>query len=157
MLKVLLAPRIPSEFLSAPRGEYRNATELAKTAGVSLMTAFRFLEQLRLEGFLNESSPVLQLVRIEDLMQRWQSANLLPQRVLPMRWIIRNDDVRRIHSIVHSYAQRFLLDSTSTPSRRRMQQSLPRVCLALFAAAEATRSRFRPRSSSSPVSRTHRA
>jgi len=30
------------------------------------------------------------------------------------------------------YAQRLLLDSTSTPSRRHVQPSLPRVCLALF-------------------------
>lgn len=54
-----------------------------------------------------------------------------------MRWIIRNDDVRRIHSVLHLYAERLLLDSTSNPSRRRVQPSLPRVCRALFAAAVA--------------------
>jgi hypothetical protein len=35
MLKVLLAPRIPATWLTAPRGEYRNVSELARAAQVS--------------------------------------------------------------------------------------------------------------------------
>jgi hypothetical protein len=42
MLKVLLAPRIPDAYLSAPRGRYQGASQLAEAAGVSVMSAFRF-------------------------------------------------------------------------------------------------------------------
>ena len=42
MLKVLLAPRIPDVYLSAPRGHYQGASQLAEAAGVSVKSAFRF-------------------------------------------------------------------------------------------------------------------
>ena len=44
MLKVLIAPRIPDVYLSAPRGRYQGASQLAEAAGVSVMSAFRFVE-----------------------------------------------------------------------------------------------------------------
>ena len=47
MLKVLLAPELPSPLLSAPRGGYQNASELARAAGVSVMTAYRLVERVR--------------------------------------------------------------------------------------------------------------
>jgi hypothetical protein len=50
MLKTLLAPFIPEDLLSAPRGEYRNASELAAAADVSVMSAFRFHERLPLRA-----------------------------------------------------------------------------------------------------------
>ena len=53
MLKVLIAPLVPENLLRAPRGEYRNASELAAGAEVSVMSAFRFVRQLRQEGFLD--------------------------------------------------------------------------------------------------------
>src|ERR1700741_2356720 len=43
MLKVLLAPELPQELLSAPRDRYRNASDLARAARVSTMTAYRFV------------------------------------------------------------------------------------------------------------------
>ena len=43
MLKVLLAPELPDTLLSAPRGRYRNASQLAAAANVSVMSAFRFV------------------------------------------------------------------------------------------------------------------
>src|SRR5262249_31627189 len=52
MLKVLVAPRIPESLLSAPRGHYQGASQLAAAAGVSVMSAFRFVEELSKEGFL---------------------------------------------------------------------------------------------------------
>jgi len=52
MLKVLLAPQIPEPLLNAPRGQYRNVSELAKAARVSLMSAFRFARQFQAEHFL---------------------------------------------------------------------------------------------------------
>ena len=50
MLKVLLAPELPEELLSAPRGQYRNASQLARAAQVSVMSAFRFVQQLQEAG-----------------------------------------------------------------------------------------------------------
>src|SRR6266542_4079636 len=43
MLKVLLAPRIPSDLLCAPRDDYRNPSQLAAASNVSVMSAFRFV------------------------------------------------------------------------------------------------------------------
>ena len=89
MLKVLLAPKIAPDLLHAPRGEYRNASQLAAAANVSVMSAFRFVRQLRLEGFLDESSSSLSLVRLDDLLRRWQAESLRPARDIPMRWMLR--------------------------------------------------------------------
>jgi hypothetical protein len=46
MLKVLLAPLLPVDLLRAPRREYRNASEFAATAEVTVMSTFRFVRQL---------------------------------------------------------------------------------------------------------------
>ncbi len=55
MLKVLLAPELPDELLASPRGQYRNASQLARAADVSVMSAFRVVQQLEREGYLHES------------------------------------------------------------------------------------------------------
>jgi len=134
MLKVLLAPRIPAQLLSAPRGEYRNASQLARAAGVSVMSSFRLLRLLRMEGFLNESTGPLRLVRIEELMRRWRAAYLHPIREWPMRWIVRGDRDKQLKRALRSYSslQRSWLDA----QRGNKSQPLPRICLGLFAAAE---------------------
>jgi hypothetical protein len=124
MIKVLLAPFVAEGLLRAPRQEYRNASELASVANVSVMSAFRLVRQLRLEGFLDSDS--LRLVRREELMRRWLAANLRPVPELPLRWIIPTKDERRLSSAlrglqVHSQEENELA---------------PRVCLGLFAAAE---------------------
>ncbi len=75
LLKVMLAPKIQESLLAAPREEYRNASQLARASGVSIMSAFRFVKQLQEEGFLHESEESLRLVRVEQLMQRWQAVN----------------------------------------------------------------------------------
>jgi hypothetical protein len=115
MLKVLLAPEVPDRLLSAPRGRYRNASELAAAANVSVMSAFRFVQQLLLEGYLHESDPYLNLVRREHLFSRWQAAALGRVEEVPMR---------------------FLLPGDPQSELRRILQS-GRACLALFAAADA--------------------
>ena len=74
LMKVLLAPLVPAELLHAPRREYGNAPELAEAAGVSVMSAFRFLRQLRQEGFLDLDSEPLRLIRLQELIRRWQAA-----------------------------------------------------------------------------------
>ncbi len=116
MLKVLLAPKIAPDLLHAPRGEYRNASQLAAAANVSVMSAFRFVRQLRLDGFLDESSSILRLVRIDDLLRRWQAESLRPVRDVPLRWILQGDPARQLHDALRANVS---------------------CCLGLFAAADA--------------------
>jgi hypothetical protein len=115
MLKVLFAPELPDSLLSAPRGRYRNASQLAVAANVSVMSAFRFVQQLQLEGYVDESDSYLNVVRREHLFSRWQAASLERVEEIPMR---------------------FLLRGNSQPELRRIVDS-GRACLALFAAADA--------------------
>jgi hypothetical protein len=115
MLKVLLAPELPDALLNAPRGQYRNASQLAGAAHVSVMSAFRFVQQLQEEGYLHESAPYLNLVRRNDLFRRWQAS---------------------AHRSVKEVSMRFLLPGDADAQIRKMLKS-GRACLALFAAAEA--------------------
>jgi hypothetical protein len=121
MLKVLLAPEIPDELLAAPRGRYRNASQLAGAANVSVMSAFRLVQQLQRDGYLHESDPYLNLVRREDLFRRWQAA---------AAW-----------RAVNEIPMRFLLRGEPQAQLRRVLQG-GRACLALFAAADALRLGF---------------
>lgn len=115
MLKVLLAPELPATLLSAPRAEYGNASELARAADVSVMTAYRFVQLLRKEGYLHESAPHLSLVRRQSLFDRWQTLTGRTAQEWPMRFVLRGD------------------------ARSLFGKVLPadRSCLALFAAADA--------------------
>jgi len=115
MLKVLLAPEIPGRMLGAPRGRYRNASELARAAGVSVMTAFRLVRQLHREGYLHESRPHLELVRREHLFRRWEASAQHAATEAPMRFALPGDTSAQL--------ARVLADG--------------RACLALFAAADA--------------------
>jgi len=115
MLKVLLAPELPDALLSAPRGRHRNASQLARAANVSVMSAFRFVQHLEREGFLHESAPYLNLVRRKELLNRWQALSVRSVREVPMRLVLPGDRQAQL---------RRMLDSG-------------RACLALFAAAEA--------------------
>jgi len=119
MLKALLAPHLPADLLSAPRGEFRNASQLAQAANVSVMSASRLVRQMKAEGFLDESASLLRIVRIGDLMSRWRAALLRSPQEWPMRWIIRGDPGRQLEK---------LLKSNESES--------PRMCLGYFAAAE---------------------
>jgi hypothetical protein len=113
-------PRGLREALWAPRGQYRNASQLARAASVSVMSAFRFIRQCGREGYLHESAAYLRLVRREDLFRRWQALSVRSRREVPMR---------------------FLLPGDSQAQLRRMLDS-GRACLALFAAAEELRLGF---------------
>ena len=126
MLKVLLAPLLSENLLRAPRREYRNASELAAAAEVSVMSAFRFVRQLRQEGFLDERDGPLRLVRRKELLHRWQAAHLRGSPELPLRWIIPVKSQRQLGAALHSYRVR--------PNVKN--EPAPRACLGLFAAAE---------------------
>jgi len=120
MLKVLLAPELPEGLLSAPRGRYRNASELARAAGVSVMSAFRFIQQLQLHGYLHESAPFLQLVRRADLFERWQASAQRSGKELPVRFVLPGGPEAQLRKMLGG----------------------GRACLALFAAADALKLGF---------------
>jgi hypothetical protein len=115
MLKVLLAPELPEEMLSAPRGRYRNASELARAADVSVMSAFRFVRRLRDEGYLHESAPHLSLVRRDHLFHRWQASAQRSAEEAPMRFVLPGDTAAQLRTVL----------------------AWGRACLALYAAADA--------------------
>jgi hypothetical protein len=114
MLKVLLAHELPDHLLSAPRGHYRNASQLARAAQVSVMSAFRFVEELRENGYLHESDSSLQLVRREHFFGRWLAANDRVPREVPMRFRLPGNSEGQFRNIVSS----------------------GRACMALFSAAD---------------------
>jgi hypothetical protein len=120
MLKVLLAPELPDHLLSAPRGRYRNASQLAKAAQVSVMSAFRLVQQLQDEGYLHESALSLELVRRPHLFLRWHASSAESVREIGMRF--------RLPGNPHAQLRK-VLDSG-------------RACLALFAAADALKLGF---------------
>ena len=120
MLKVLLAPEVPEALLSAPRRQYMNASQLAETAKVSMMSAFRFVEHLKSEGYLSESDSYLNLVRREDLFRRWQASAVRSIKEVSVRYLLKGDP---------SVQLRKILDRG-------------RSCLALFAAAKALKLGF---------------
>jgi hypothetical protein len=122
MLKILLANSIPAGLLSAPRAHYRNPTQLARAAGVSVMSAFRLVRQLAREGFIDPQAESLELVRIPDLLNRWSSWRDAIQE-FPVRSPIKRDAAALIAA----------LKSCSASGPRQQ----PRLCLGLFAAADA--------------------
>jgi hypothetical protein len=134
MLKVLLAPRIPEVYLSAPRGQYQGASQLAEAADVSVMSAFRFVEEFSKEGFLESGSGVLRLVRLRELLNRWMAASQRRVLEIPMRWVLHRGR-KALWNAMRSYrsdeAMVFANPAEELPSPRS------RLCLGLFEAAEA--------------------
>ena len=131
MLKVLLAPRIPEAYLSVPRGRYQGASQLAKAAGVSVMSAFRFVEEFSKEGFLEPGGGVLRLVRLRELLNRWVAASQRRILEIPMRWVLHRGK-KALWNAVRSYQSDEAIASADQLSSPR-----PRLCLGLFEAAEA--------------------
>ena len=137
MLKILLAPGIPESYLSAPRGQYQGASQLAEAAGVSVMSAFRFVEQFSREGFLERNSRRLRVVRSKELMNRWRAEGQRRVLELPMRWILRQGQ-DALASALRSYASAGVMPPHRTRKpEAQLLTEFPRACLGLFAAAEA--------------------
>jgi hypothetical protein len=134
MLKVLLAPRIPELYLSAPRGRYQGPSQLSEAAGVSVMSAFRFVEEFSKEGFVESNSGVLQVVRLRELMNRWSAASQRRVLEIPMRWVLHRGG-KALRSALRSYQSGQPMPSSNFND----QDSSPRarLCLGLFEAAEA--------------------
>ena len=131
MLKVLLAPRIPEEYLSAPRGRYKGPSQLAEAARVSVMSAFRFVAEFSKEGFLESGSGSLRLVRLRELMNRWAAVSQRRIAEVPMRWVL-DRGKKAFWSSLRSYDRM----ASGNPDDPLLSPKL-RLCLGLFEAAEA--------------------
>ncbi|SAK90337.1 hypothetical protein AWB76_06544 [Caballeronia temeraria] len=87
MIKLLLAADIQREdLLAAESVRYSTATELARAAGVSTMTATRLINALKAEGFL-ESSHFLTLVRRRQLAERWKAEYRQPPLAVATKFV----------------------------------------------------------------------
>lgn len=139
MLKIFLSRSIPESQLSAPRRRYENASQLADAAGVSTMSAFRLVRQLFEEGFLEEQGG-LRVVRTEELLERWLSASHYRAHETPARWILRREK-DSLYAALRSYAGK--MRSGARHSKiQQLSAGSPRLCLGLFAAAEALGFKF---------------
>ena len=96
MLKLLLAPELPEHLLSAPRNEYRSATQLAEAAQASPMSASRFTRRFEEEGFLEHSGGTFRLVRRTELFHRWKSAAMRSSPELRMVFLIPAKGMSRV-------------------------------------------------------------
>jgi DNA-binding MarR family transcriptional regulator/Holliday junction resolvase len=134
MLKVILAQHIEPRFLNAARRKIRNASELAVAAGVSQVSASRLVRQLEAEGFLDRYADQLQLVRVDDLLEEWQAAERRAFKEIPCRWVIPGHGRKQLESALHDYSAGH---PRQQPVENLGEGSSPRVCLGLFAAAEA--------------------
>lgn len=120
MLKVLLASDLPPELLKAPRDQFRTGAEFAQAAGVSTMSASRLLQQLRLEGYLDESSPTLRLVRREELLRRWQAASMKSPIQMPMRFVLKASVEKQLHQLLLSDPRQICLGLFSAANELRL-------------------------------------
>jgi len=137
MLKILLGQRLPESLLSIPRGQIRNAFQLAEVACVSVMSASRLVNQLINEGFVDEHEDHLCVARVDELLERWLAANRQRPRDIPAHWIIKGDDKQFLASVAQ-YASESKADSEVKARVRREVVKMPsRCCIGLFAAADA--------------------
>ena len=134
MLKVILAQHIKPRFLSAPRRKIRNASELALAAGVSQISASRLVRQLEAEGFLDRYADQLELVRVQDLLEEWQAAKRRAFKEISCRWVIPGHGPKQFESALRDYQAHYFRQNSPDISGNG---NSPRVCLGLFAAAQA--------------------
>jgi len=134
MLKILLGQRLPEEFISVPREPIRNASQLAKAANVSVMSASRLVNQLEKEGFLDNRGDRLEVVRADELLERWKSANRPSARDIPARWILGGEG-QFYEALAGYFAQDGYNGSKSSIRSGRIGKVLARCCIGLFRAA----------------------
>lgn len=89
MLKLLLAVDIKGEgLIRAPENtRFSTASELARSAGCSVMTATRLVNALREGGFLEPASYFLNLVRRNKLAERWKAEYQQPALAVPVKFL----------------------------------------------------------------------
>jgi hypothetical protein len=139
MLKVLLADRIPAPLMSGPRIPILSVSDLARASRVSVPSASRLGRQLLAAGWV-DNDRTMQLVRVDQLLRRWQAAaaHVQARREIGMRWLIPGQPGAQLRQALRRYG-------SANASARRAPEDLgflrdrerPRACLALFSAAEA--------------------
>lgn len=108
MLKLLLAPEIPESLLTARREHYRTAADLARAAGVSAMTASRFVNALTEKGFLDQSSPYLKLVMRRKLADLWKASYKNQPDPVPVKFLAPGPPVALTEKLVQKHQPSFL-------------------------------------------------
>lgn len=136
MLKILIGQVLPRSSLRIPKGEIRNASQLAVAANVSTMSATRLVRRLTEEGFLDDRRDHLKLVRIEELLERWVAVNREAFAEVPARWIIERS-TEQFHASLADYSCKNCDPSQRTGGTRNViARTSIRCCLGLFAAAD---------------------
>jgi hypothetical protein len=105
---------------------------LAEAAGVSVMSAFRFVEEFSKEGFLESSSGSLRVVRLKALLDRWVAASQRRVLEIPMRWVLHKGK-GSLGRAVRYYQS---VAGAQKPDDHLLSPR-PRLCLGLFEAAKA--------------------
>jgi Holliday junction resolvase len=138
MLKIVLGQRLPEALIGVPRKAVRNGSQLAAVAGVSVMSASRFLGQLANQGFLENDGEELRIVRVEELLELWLAANRHAAHEYAARWIIKTGP-GQVFAALREYSSPTQTNSRSSGHQRNgaSRTELPRCCAGLFAAAEA--------------------
>jgi hypothetical protein len=134
MLKVLLSHLLPSELrVHSPLDDAPidspapNAMQLAKIAAVSVPSAARFVSALRDDGFIEDARPVLELVRVDELLDRWRAVYKRRPSEIRARWLF-------VPKQPAEHLDRMLAKHVQNPGER--------ACLGLFAACERLGFRF---------------
>ncbi|AXF24600.1 RpiR family transcriptional regulator [Burkholderia pyrrocinia] len=100
MLKLLLAIDIKGEgLIGAERKHYTTATDLARAAGTSVMTATRLIHALKREGLI-ETKPFLKIVQRGKLAKRWKSEYQRPPLALPMKFLLPGAPDTQLHKLL---------------------------------------------------------
>lgn len=108
MLKLLLAPEIPEALLTARREQYKSAADLARAAGVSAMTASRFVKALGEKGFLDQSAPFLKLVMRRKLADLWKATYKNQPDPVPVKFMVPGPPTALMERLVREHQPSFL-------------------------------------------------
>ncbi len=142
MAKVLLARRLPPEMLASPRERIRNARHLAQLSAVSEPTAARWVQHMKSEGFIENSSDGLGLVRKRAFFEAWRAALARPCRELGARFLLPSRTVSdHLNFVVARYSFEHIKSfdpdhPAAYPGSLRWRDGV-RACLGMFESASA--------------------
>jgi len=122
LIKVLIAPRLSEDLLTAPRNSFTSSTELADMAEVSQPSAWRLLKQLTNQGYLRKEGHSFELMRVRELMDRWGTAAREQSEVGAVWLLPQGDHVRQLRDAVKKSVE---------------HEQEARLALGLFAACDA--------------------
>lgn len=156
MAKVLVAQRLSDRplwrFLGAPRVPLRRARRLALAARVSEPTAASWVKLLREQGFIDDSTGELRLVRVREFFERWQRAvSAKPRREESARFSLPQGppDEQLLRALASSF--KWTAGDPQVPPdepilnhelKIEWREGAPRACLSMFEAAGAHRVQF---------------